>query len=185
VDGWIAISLLRARRTFPDLLSPDTASVSYPPIYDRRVDLDLVLRFPLPWGIDGGLRFNFGSGLPYTRPLAAYPYYDYRLGQGRWVPTYEEENDAEDAPEPVLQTAVALSDRNAERYPPYHRLDLSFRKRVVRRWGSYTPFLNLINAYDRRDNVLFYFYEYDKTPPVRTGISMLPVLPTIGVEVNF
>ncbi len=186
VDGWLAVSLLQATRTFPDLLSPDTLSVSYPPIYDRRVDVDLVMRFPLPWGIDGGLRFNFGSGLPYTRPLAAYPYYRYSVGEGRWAPEYEESDQEGSAsvPPPLL-TAVALSDRNAARYPPYHRLDLSLRKRFARSWGSYTPFLNVINAYDRRDNVLFYFYEYDETPPVRAGISMLPVLPTFGVEVSF
>jgi hypothetical protein len=33
--------------------------------------------------------------------------------------------------------------------------------------------------------VLFYFYNFDRTPPTRSGISMFPVLPTIGVEVAF
>jgi len=34
-------------------------------------------------------------------------------------------------------------------------------------------------------NVLFYFHEFDQSPPVRSGVSMFPVLPTIGVEVVF
>jgi hypothetical protein len=185
VNGWVAVSLLRATRSFPDLLSPDSATVSYPPLYDRRIDVDLVLRVPLPWGVEGGIRFNYGSGLPYTRPLAAYPYYDYRIGKGRWAPEYGDQDELEPGERPPLETAVVLGERNAARYPPYHRLDLSLRRPYTRSWGSFTPFLNLINAYDRRDNVLFYIFEYDETPPVRTGISMFPVLPTFGAEVHF
>ncbi|MFW6331022.1 MAG: TonB-dependent receptor plug domain-containing protein, partial [Gemmatimonadota bacterium] len=177
VDGWIAVSFLRAERTFPDPLDPEGGMVTYPPIYDRRLDVDLVLRYPLPGGVEGGLRFNFGSGLPYTRPVGAYPYYSYEIGDGQLVP----QNGQADEP----QTAVVLGDRNGERYPAYHRLDLSFRKEYRRTWGSITPFLDVLNVYNRRDNVLFYFFDYAAEPPVRTGISMLPILPTLGAEVRF
>jgi hypothetical protein len=34
-------------------------------------------------------------------------------------------------------------------------------------------------------NALFYFYNYDRNPPTRSGISMFPVLPTIGIEASF
>jgi len=34
-------------------------------------------------------------------------------------------------------------------------------------------------------NVLFYFFSYDKSPPTRSGISMFPVLPSIGIEASF
>jgi hypothetical protein len=47
-----------------------------------------------------------------------------------------------------------------------------------------TPYLSVLNVYNRT-NVLFYFYEYSKSPPVRTGISMFPFLPTVGLEVSF
>ena len=45
VNGWLAVSFLKAHRKFPDLLSPLTPvpEVMYPPIFDRRVDLDLVM----------------------------------------------------------------------------------------------------------------------------------------------
>jgi hypothetical protein len=36
-----------------------------------------------------------------------------------------------------------------------------------------------------RSNVLFFFYNFDRTPPTRSGISMFPVLPTIGIEASF
>lgn len=180
VDGWITVSLLRAERTFPDPLRVTPRPVTYPPIYDRRVDVDLVLRYPLPGGIDGGLRFNFGSGLPYTRPVAAYPLWSYRVPDGQLVPQDFGPGGDDDVP-----TAVVLGDRNGERYPSYHRLDASFRKTYRKSWGTITPFVDLLNLYNRKDNVLFYFFDYNAQPAERTRISMLPVLPTLGVEVRF
>jgi hypothetical protein len=177
LDGWITLSWLRATRTFPDPGRPDATEARYPPIFDRRVDLDLVLRYPLPHGIDGGLRFNLGTGLPYTRPVGAYTLYGYRLVDGHLVPQLWGDDDE-------VQRAVVLGPRNAERYPAYHRLDISMRRAFRRPWGTATPFLDLLNVYDRR-NVLFYFYDYAADPPVRAGISMLPLVPTIGVEVRF
>jgi hypothetical protein len=47
-----------------------------------------------------------------------------------------------------------------------------------------TPYLSVLNVYNRK-NVLFYFFEYDQDPPVRTGLSMFPLLPTLGLEVSF
>jgi hypothetical protein len=178
LDGWLTLSWLRATRTFPDGLRPGAPETSYPPIFDRRVDLDLVLRYPLPRGIEGGLRFNLGTGLPYTRPVGGYTVYTYRLVDRQLVPQRWDDDDDE------FQQAVVLGRRNAERYPVYHRLDVGLRKELRRSWGTMTPFLDLLNVYDRR-NVLFYFYEYTADPPVRTGVSMLPVVPTIGVEVSF
>ena len=79
---------------------------------------------------------------------------------------------------------VVLGPRNGERYPARHRLDVSFRKRFEKGWGHMTPYINLVNAYNQR-NVLFYFYEYNLAPPTRSGISMFPVLPTVGLEISF
>ncbi len=33
--------------------------------------------------------------------------------------------------------------------------------------------------------MLFYFYDYNRTPAVRSGVSMFPLLPTAGVEIVF
>jgi hypothetical protein len=178
LDGWVTLSWLRARRTFPDPFQAGSQDFQYAPIFDRRLDLDLVLRYPLPGGIEGGLRFNLGSGLPYTRPVGAYPLYTYRVVDGRLETRTLDERDE-------VQRAVLLGARNAERYPAYHRLDVGLRRTIQRRWGTATPFMDILNVYDRRDNVLFYFYDYAADPPVRTGISMLPFLPTLGVEVSF
>ena len=60
----------------------------------------------------------------------------------------------------------------------------SIRWVLDRSWGRMTPYLSILNLYNRK-NVLFYFFEYDKDPPVRTGISMFPFLPSLGLEVSF
>jgi len=183
VNGWLALSWLRARRTFPDMLAPErpARSVTYAPVFDRRLDADLVLRYPLPWGWEGGLRWNVGTGTPYTRALGAYGAYTPRTlerdGRLEW-------DGAREDTDQFGGYAVYLGERNASRYPTYHRLDLSARKTVRKSWGTLVPYVDVLNTYNRR-NVLFYFYQYSESPPVRSGFSMFPLLPTFGLEVHF
>lgn len=166
--GWmLAVSWLRAERTFPDTRSGLTPppDLRYPPVFDRRLNVDAVLQGRIVGGIDAGLRWNFGTGLPFTRPLAGYHYFSpMASGDGR--------------------QGIILGPRNASRYPAYHRLDVSFRRDVLRSWGRLSAVLDILNVYDRR-NVLFYHYSFEDDPPTRSGISMFPVLPTFGFELSF
>ena len=187
VTGWLAASFLKADRTFPDPLSaqPGRPDITYAPIFDRRVDIDFVLRYPAPWGWEGGLRWNVGAGTPYTPALGSYRYYDATYldtGGLEWSGTADAPPDED--PDLSGDYGVVLEDRNSSRYPTYHRLDASFRKTFDKSWGVLTPYVNLINLYNRK-NVLFYFFEYELDPAVRSGVSMFPVLPTFGLEVRF
>ncbi|WP_420128409.1 TonB-dependent receptor [Longimicrobium sp.] len=182
LTGWTTISLLRAERTFPDPLArgidgvPPT--VTFSPIFDRRVDVDLVLQYRLPGALETGLRWNYGTGTPFTRPVAQVVGFETDVADGGYrLPRPE-------ADDPDVPYYVVPGDRNRERYPAYHRLDLTVRRPYVRRWGTLTPYLQVLNVYNQR-NVLFYFFNYDKSPPTRSGISMFPVLPSIGVEASF
>ena len=171
--GWIAVSFLKTERTFPDTRSgiDPPPRLSYPPVFDRRVDIDIVLRRKLGWwGVDAGLRANFGTGTPYTPVLGQFDVYRRRPVEGK---VYIDEG-----------SAVALGPRNGARYPARHRLDVSFRKPIQKDWGQLTPYLSIINLYNRK-NVLFYFFDYDSDMPTRSGVSMIPFLPTLGVEVSF
>ena len=100
-------------------------------------------------------------------------------GRARRTPT-----DPDGDPDDTGDFGVILGDRNAVRYPSYHRLDVSFRRTFEKSWGLLTPYVNLMNVYNRK-NVLFYFFEYDRTPATRSGVSMFPLLPTFGLEVRF
>jgi len=182
--GWLTISYLRASRSFPDFLSglDPAPEITYPPIFDRRVDVDLVLSRDLGRGLEAGLRWNFGTGLPFTQPLGTYRYLSPRLIPGFGLDWDVDPN--EDGVGGDELYGVVLSDRNASRYPARHRLDLSLRWNLERDWGRMTPYVSILNVYNRK-NVLFYFYEYQNDPPVRTGISMFPFLPSLGLEVSF
>src|SRR5690606_15481041 len=139
---------------------------------------DLVAQYVAESGLEIGGRWNFGSGLPYTRPLAQYLSWRHHPLEGRAGP-YGIGSEAGGLP-----LFLFLGNRNAERYPAYHRLDVTVRRPFQRSWGSYVPYLQVLNVYNRR-NVLFYFYDYNRSPPVRSGFSMFPILPAIGVEVTF
>ena len=171
--GWISVSFLKTVRSFPDTrvgLEP-RPWITYPPIFDRRFEIDLALRRPLDWwGLEVGVRANFGTGLPFTRPLGTYHVNRTRLVEGFLSP--EGGN------------AVLLGPRNGARYPARHRLDLSFRKTITKGWGTMTPYLSVINVYNQK-NVLFYFFNYNAAPPRREGVSMIPFLPTLGIEASF
>jgi hypothetical protein len=172
----VAVSWLRATRTFPDFRTGEEVAprVTYPPIFDRRLDVDLMLLADLPRGLEASARIHVGTGLPYTRPLGSYSFYDYRIGDGLRAPQGGDDG----------SSAVVLGQRNSERYPAYQRVDMSLRRESGFRGGRLTWYLEVINVLNTR-NVLFYFYEYDRDPPVRSGISMFPILPTIGVEFSF
>jgi hypothetical protein len=183
LSGTLSVSWLRATRTFPDFLSgrEERPEITYPPVFDRRLDVDLNLRIPLPWGWRGGVRWHVGTGLPFTQPVAAYPFFGPRQTQGGrlgWV----ESGGAEAEEEGPL--AVLLGPRNGARTPRYHRLDLSAQKTFSKRWGEISPYVNVLNAYNQ-PNVLFFFYDFQSSPATRSGLTMFPFLPTLGLDVKF
>ena len=169
--GWVSASLLKATRAFPEIGGLDPAEViEYPPAFDRRLELDLVMQRRLPWGVDGGLRWNLGTGLPYTRDVS------YHINPRRIV----------DLRPGSSEQVVWLGPKNGERFPVHHRLDISLRKVIRKGWGQMTPYLSVINVYNRRNVVLYEYSDYGALgQPSRRGWSLVPILPTFGVEVSF
>lgn len=182
LTGWATLSLLRATRSFPNAQAAGwddvPQEITYPPIFDRRIKVDIVAQYVAESGLEIGGRWNYGSGIPYTRPIGQYLSWRHHPLEGQAEPYGFESG------EDGLPLFVLLGKRNAERYPAYHRLDVTVRRPFERSWGTYVPYLQVLNVYNRR-NVLFYFYDYNKAPPVRSGFSMFPILPAIGVEVTF
>ena len=178
--GWITVGWLKALRTFPDYRSADLANeIEFPPIFDRRVDVDVVLNHDFWNSAQVGLRWNFGTGLPFTEAVGVFSSFGHRVSNGT-LGRDERGN------------TVFLGPKNGERYPVRHRLDVSIRKEFRNIFGAgyITPYINVLNVYDRR-NVLFYFYTYedgssvDNTKWTRRGFSMFPILPTFGFEMRF
>ncbi len=176
--GWMSASFLRAERTFPDTRvvagAQPRPDFTYAPAFDRRLDVDLVLRREFRGGLEMGLRANFGTGLPFRPPLGDFYYHRLQVVDGLLGAGFGNV--------PTQGSIQGFGEQ--ERYPVRHRVDVSLRKEVRKDWGTVTPYLSILNVYNH-NNVLFYTYDYGAATPHRTGYSMLPVLPTFGVEVSF
>jgi hypothetical protein len=152
--GWIGYTLNWARSEIDQDL--------YYASFDRRHNIDLLLSYNLGRRWRLGLRFNYGSGFPYTRVEASYEEHDGGL----------------------IRRRLVYGKRNRFRYPAYHRLDLSFTKDfawVGLKWQFETQIINLYY----RKNVFLYEWDFDKNPAERTSIPMLPFFPTVGISLVF
>ncbi len=101
VQGWLAYGFNRTERR--------AEGQTFPPAHDRRHTVNLVMRAPGPLGSELGLRWGYGSPLPYTGFIGEWSHRTYRLSAHAF-------NHGER--EPIATTI------NAERYPAYSRLDL-------------------------------------------------------------
>lgn len=158
LDVYLAYSFARVMLT--------QAGLTYAPRYDRRHTVKALGVLEIFDGLDLSLRWEFGTGFPYTPTVGFYDRLRFndviRQGfLGETGPSY-----------------VMLGSKNALRLPAYHRLDASvaYRFRIGRIGGE--AGLHLLNLYDRRN--LFYV---DR----RTGerIDMLRLYPTATVELTW
>ena len=161
VRGWIAYSFVRAVRR--------SAGEEYPPVQDRRHTLNIVGQAPGPLHSEFGLRWAFGSPLPYTALSSAWDHGIFSTGYNTFI-------DARNEP--------IGGPTNGARFPSYSRLDAGFRWHG-HKWGiQWEPFLDVVNVVDRH-NVFAYFFDTEKTPPTRTAFYQLPILATFGVAFSW
>lgn len=142
-------------------------SVEYPPRYDRRHTLNLLAVFHPLNVVDVTLRWEFGSGFPFTQTIG---YYD-RLQLNDIF------NDGGYAGETGVPYSI-LGDKNAARLPSYHRLDLSAAYRFLLGPIRGTVGLHIINLYDRKN--IFYF---DRKTGQR--INMLSLFPSATLNLEY
>lgn len=143
--------------------------INYVPHYDRRHNANVVATFLLGGRQNSELsvRWNFGSGFPFTKNRGHYP-----------LITFEDGLDTDITTSPDI-LGTLFSDINDGRLPYYHRLDISYK---------YTHFftetvklefiLGVTNVYDRAN--IFYF---DRVTKAR--IDQLPVMPSFGATLKF
>jgi len=160
LTGWVAYSYAKSLRRL--------GSLSFAPGHDRRHTVDVVLQTPGPFGSQLGLRWGYGSPLPYTGIIGSWPHRRYN----------SQENQFDDFESEVLSASI-----NDQRFPPYHRLDASIRWELGTN-VKWRPFFQVVNVYNRQ-NVFFYTYDFTGTPARRGGFSQLPIVPTLGVEVEW
>jgi hypothetical protein len=148
----------------------DDGEQEYPTNFDRRHNFNFLSAFrfgnKLLW--EAGLRWNFGSGFPFTLTQGFHGQYNFLNGLDTDYITGN----------PDLGI-IYDEDRNAGRLPTYHRLDISLKRKFI--LGKYTSIeanASVTNVYDREN--IFYF---DRVRYER--VDQLPILPSVGLTFNF
>lgn len=152
----------------------DDGITEYNPYFDRRHNLNLVGTYT--FGQDGtwevSLRYNFGSGFPFTPTRTNYSKLDFVTGAGEPDLTYDYTT-ANGEPD------VLYGELNTKRLPNYHRVDLSLKKvfkmKNNRQIEAAAGATNMLNY----DNIFY----YDRNE--RKRVNQLPIMPTVSMSYSF
>lgn len=173
LTGFIGYTFAYTWRKFPgynnEIGNPDGPGRSYPPKYDRKNDINVVLDYRLSKKWKFTTAYNYATGQAYTEPLGRY-----NLQNPTW-----------DNPNFVNYQTFVTGKVNASRLPAYTRLDVSFsRKSSFFKLADAEWQFQIVNVLNRR-NVWFYNYDFDSNPVKKEEVKLLPILPTISYTINF
>ena len=143
--------------------------VEYSPHYDRRHNVNVLLSYQM--GLDRSwevsLRWNYGSGFPYTPTAGAQELLDFQSGINS---DYVYSNG---------ELKQIYGQYNSKRLPEYHRLDFSAKKKFTLSKRSLLELnLSVTNIYNREN--MFY---YDRISGQR--VDQLPIMPSFGMLLTF
>lgn len=184
LSGWISYALAWANRYEDGIIIPF--------IFDQRHTVNVVLDYkPNDW-LTIGLKFQFGTGFPFTEPVGIKPRVILVDENGDGQPETPEiatgRNYTNPKSGPIVLYDIDFGGKVnyfQARKPDYHRLDLRFTF-AANFWGyNWNFYLDIINVYNRT-NVLT--YDYFVTQDLKVGkkaTGMFPILPTFGFNVKF
>ena len=112
-----------------------------------------------------GLNFVYSSGQPFTEPGSGYI-----IGSAPGAP--------------IRYVEYAPTRINNIRFPHYARLDVSLTWEKQFRGWSLAPYVQVFNIGNRK-NVWFVNYEYTDGIPDVDEQHMFPLLPTVGIKMEF
>ncbi|MFN8864824.1 MAG: TonB-dependent receptor [Flavobacteriales bacterium] len=140
----------------------------YDPVFDRRHNINLVAseKFGKKRNWEASVRWNLGSGLPFTQT------------QGYYEPSAISGITADYIYTNSSQLGIQYAGLNEGRLPYYHRLDISLHRQWRLKKFTIDANASVTNAYNREN--VFYI---DRVTGNR--VDQLPALPAIGVEISF
>ena len=161
LTGWLSYTLAKSMRKIPGINN----GKAYPSSYDRTHNVSLVTNYDLTkrWNLSAS--WIFATGSPTSYPIAKYDV------QGN--------------------TMYFYADRNSNRIPDYHRLDVSltydFKKNAQRKVKQSINF-SIYNLYARRNAYSVYFKQNEDNPNVTeaTRLSIIgSMIPSVTYNFNF
>jgi hypothetical protein len=144
--------------------------IEYAPVFDRRHNMNIVgsYMFGKNKDLELNVRWNFGSGLPFT-PTAGF--YQNENFSGGLTTDYTSTN--------TQNVSFLLGEFNSKRLPTYHRLDITVKKNFkFKNKTNLETILSVTNAYNR--NNIFYVNRV-----TNEKIYQFPLLPSMGVSYKF
>lgn len=142
----------------------------YFPVFDRRHNANFVVSyyFGKKKNTEIDLRWNFGSGLPFTYTAG---FYQPDNLSGGITTDYTTSNSSE--------VGVLLADLNTGRLPSYHRLDMTIKHRFMFKNSMELELIaSVTNLYNRKN----IFYVNRVTNDI---IYQFPILPSFGISWKF
>jgi hypothetical protein len=159
--AWVVYTFGYVRRT--------DGLITYYPHYDRRHNVNVILTYT-PGDIkkyEFSLRWNLGSGFPFTQSTGYYP-------SLTWNNDFTQSVD-----QTQMQLGILYGPYNNARLPYYHRLDLSAKRIFYLSENTKLEMqLSVTNAYNRKN----IFYVDRITGKV---VYQLPILPSLYVALRF
>ncbi len=156
------------------IITRDDGIREYNPNFDRRHNLNLVGNYS--FGKDDSwefsLRYNFGTGFPFTPTQLFYSEQPFSDGSGQPSIDYDY-TDANGQP------GVLYGELNTRRLPNYHRVDVSITKQYKINENQ------MIEASAGATNILNYqnIFYYDREQNRR--VDQLPIMPTVSLSYSF
>ena len=156
--GWLSYTIAEVEHTFPGLNGGDP----FPALHDQRHELKLVQssRINERWSVSS--TFMLASGKPYTTPESQYAI---TLLDGS------------------EQSYIHVGDKNGQRLPAYHRLDVSAHYRFPVGASSVNIGFSVFNLYNRK-NVWYREFDLTQSPFVTTDVTFLGATPNLSVRVD-
>jgi hypothetical protein len=162
--GWVSYTYGVSSRT--------RDGVTWAPGHDRRHDLDIVAMWRLS-SYRLGARFGYASGTPYTAIVGEVARRVYDPSRDRWG-----------TGDPPIYVEPLGGPHNGARFPANHRLDLDASREFHVLGGIVAPYVSVVNAYNAK-NIFIYRYDYSTDSPTRKAISQFPIVPSVGVRIDF
>jgi len=161
LTGWLSYTLSRSMRKVPGI----NEGKEYPSSYDRTHNVSVVANYDVSKRWNFSTTWVFSTGNPTSYPVAKYDV------QGNTIYLY--------------------SDRNSDRIPDYHRLDISMTydfKKNDRKKVKQSLNFSVYNVYARRNSYSVTFRQNPDRPSVSeaTRLSIIGTLiPSVTYNFNF
>ena len=161
---------------------------NYPFRFDQRHTVNIVLNYSINSWLELGVRWQYGSGFPYSEPVGIKPRIileDQDLDGIPETPVIATRKNNSGGEETVIYDIDFGDKKLNSRKPEYHRLDV--RLNALADWWDldWVIYLDVINVYNHSNIVAYDYFVTETLTLGREPTTMLPIIPTLGFSVRF